>query len=135
MSKKTVDETVFEAAAQLFALLATPIRLKIICAVCEDEKTVNELLLEVPTTQPNMSQHLRQLYRSGVLAKRREGIQIVYSLQSERVAILCRAVCEQIQLELKPNSALSNADRLLARIGPVHGAVERSRLAAVARSD
>jgi ArsR family transcriptional regulator len=38
------QDKVFETAAQLFALLATPMRLKIISALCEQEKNVSELL-------------------------------------------------------------------------------------------
>ena len=109
----TEQDAVFESAAELFAVLSTPIRLKIISAVCEREKNVSELLAEIDTTQPNMSQHLATLYRSGVLAKRREGTQIYYRLQSERVATLCRAVCTQVAIELGPDADLKPSDRLV----------------------
>ena len=105
-------DSVFESAAELFALLSTPIRLKIISAVCNGEKNVSELLEAIDTTQPNMSQHLSTLYRSGVLTKRREGTQIYYRLQSERVAMLCRAVCTQVAIELDAGHDLPAADRL-----------------------
>jgi DNA-binding transcriptional ArsR family regulator len=105
-------DAVFESAAELFSLLATPIRLKIISAVCNGEKNVSELLAAIETTQPNMSQHLATLYRSGVLTRRREGTQIYYRLQSERVATLCRAVCTQVAIELDGAQELPPAERL-----------------------
>jgi len=71
-------------------------RLRIIKCLCESEKNVSELLLEVDTTQPNMSQHLNTLYVSGVLAKRREGVQIYYRIADQRVANLCKVVCTQV---------------------------------------
>jgi DNA-binding transcriptional ArsR family regulator len=107
------QDRVFESAAELFAMLATPVRLKIISAVCQQEKNVSELLAMIDTTQPNMSQHLATLYRSGVLAKRREGTQIYYRLQSERVAVLCRAVCTQVAIELESGPEIEPADRLV----------------------
>jgi ArsR family transcriptional regulator len=107
------QDRVFETAAELFAILATPVRLKIISAVCQDEKNVSELLELIDTTQPNMSQHLGTLYRSGILAKRREGTQIYYRLQSERVATLCRAVCTQVAIELDSVDDIDSSDRLL----------------------
>jgi len=107
------EDRVFESAAELFSVLATPIRLKIISAVCQQERNVSELLALIPTTQPNMSQHLATLYRSGVLARRREGTQIYYRLQSERVATLCRAVCTQVAIELDGAEAVDHADRLV----------------------
>jgi DNA-binding transcriptional ArsR family regulator len=107
------QDRVFESAAELFGVLSTPVRLKIISAVCEQEKNVTELLALVNTTQPNMSQHLATLYRCGVLAKRREGTQIYYRLQSERVATLCRAVCTQIAIELDGDAKVEPSDRLV----------------------
>jgi ArsR family transcriptional regulator len=113
LDSKANEDRVFESVAELFAILSTPIRLKIISAVCQREKNVSELLAEIDTTQPNMSQHLNTLYRSGVLAKRREGTQIYYRLQSERVATLCRAVCTQVAIELDGDAPIQPTDRLV----------------------
>jgi DNA-binding transcriptional ArsR family regulator len=106
------DDQVFESAAELFGLLSTPVRLKIISAVCNGERNVSDLLAQIDTTQPNMSQHLSTLYRAGVLGKRREGTQIFYRLQSERVATLCRAVCTQVAMELDGDDSVPPAERL-----------------------
>lgn len=103
---------VFELAAELFAVLATPMRLRILSALCESEKSVTQLLGEIDTTQPNLSQHLAVLYRTGVLAKRREGTQVIYRVQSEKAVALCRSVCTQIAIELEEPGAVSLADRL-----------------------
>ena len=112
MEDADTQDRVFESAAQLFALLATPMRLKIISAVCEKEKNVSELLALIDTTQPNMSQHLATLHRRGVLSRRREGAQIYYRLQSERVATLCRAVCTQVAIEMDSDGEIDVSDRL-----------------------
>lgn len=108
----TQSDAVFESVAELFALLSTPVRLKIIGALCHGEKNVTQLLAEIDTTQPNMSQHLATLYRAGVLGRRREGTQIFYSLQSEKVATLCRAVCTQVAVELDGDASVPSTERL-----------------------
>jgi ArsR family transcriptional regulator len=113
MTPQSTEDRVFDSVAELFAVLSTPIRLKIISAVCNGEKNVSQLLAQIDTTQPNMSQHLSTLYRSGVLAKRREGTQIYYRLNSERVASLCRAVCTQVAIELDGGQDLPASDRLV----------------------
>ena len=113
MEDSDMTDRVFESVAELFAVLSTPIRLKIISAVCQNEKSVSELLSEIDTTQPNMSQHLSTLYRCGVLAKRRKGTQMYYRLQSERVATLCRAVCTQVAIELDGDVPLPPSERLV----------------------
>jgi ArsR family transcriptional regulator len=113
MDPKKAEDQVFDSVAELFSVLSTPIRLKIISAVCQGEKNVSELLSMIDTTQPNMSQHLSMLYRSGVLSKRREGTQMYYRLQSERVATLCRAVCTQVAIELDSDAPIAPNDRLV----------------------
>jgi ArsR family transcriptional regulator len=117
--KAAADESdvVFDSAAELFRLLATPIRLKIISALCGNEKNVSQLLAEIDTTQPNMSQHLATLHRAGVLARRRDATQIYYRIGSERAATLCRAVCMQIAVEFDGDVEIPPAQRL-APLGP-----------------
>ena len=92
-------DEVFEAAAEVFRVMSAPMRLKIISSLCNGEKNVTQLLEEIATTQPNMSQHLNTLYQSGVIGKRREGVQIFYRIINDRVVTLCRAVCTQIAIE------------------------------------
>ncbi len=103
---KAEQGRVFELAAELFAVLATPMRLRVLSALCEREKSVNELLAEIDTTQPNLSQHLAVLYRTGVLAKRKEGTQVIYRVHSEKAVALCRSVCTQIAIELDEPGAV-----------------------------
>jgi ArsR family transcriptional regulator len=105
------SDVVFDSAADLFRLLSTPIRLKIISALCGHEKNVSQLLAEIETTQPNMSQHLATLHRAGVLARRRDATQIYYRIGSERAASLCRAVCMQIATEVDAEVDLAPAER------------------------
>ncbi len=107
---------VFELAAELFGVLATPMRLRILSALCDQEKSVSQLLLEIDTTQPNLSQHLNLLYRSGILARRKEGTQVIYRVQSEQAVTLCRTVCTQIAIEMDEPSAVPASERLSPRI-------------------
>jgi len=93
------SDQIFELAAEVFRVMSAPMRLKIISSLCNGEKNVSELLREIETTQPNMSQHLNTLYQAGVLGKRREGVQIYYRIINDRVVTLCRAVCTQIAIE------------------------------------
>jgi ArsR family transcriptional regulator len=109
---------VFELAAELFGVLATPMRLRILSALCDQEKSVSQLLSEIDTTQPNLSQHLNVLYRTGVLAKRKEGTQVIYRVQSEQAVNLCRTVCTQIAIEMDEPSAVPSGQRLSPRMLP-----------------
>ena len=93
------DDSVFESAAELFRAMAAPVRLKIISVLCNGEKIVTELLADITTTQPNMSQHLNTLYQAGILGRRREGVSIYYFITNEKVVQMCRSVCLQMAIE------------------------------------
>ena len=89
------SDRVFEIAAELFGLLSAPTRLRIVCKLREGEKNVGELLDLVGVSQPNISQHLGMLYRGGIVGRRRSGSQVYYRIASERVLLLCDAVCAE----------------------------------------
>jgi DNA-binding transcriptional ArsR family regulator len=99
--KAAEDEmlAVFEKAAELFAVLSTPIRLRIISELCQGEKSVGQLLDHVGLAQPNMSQHLNIMYRAGIVGKRRQGAQMIYRIADESAVGVCRAVCTQVAME------------------------------------
>lgn len=111
---QTADEAqrVYEVAAELFALMATPLRLRIISSLCSGEKNVGALVDELGSSQPNLSQHLATLYRAGILSKRRDGNQVWYAVCNPKAVSLCRAVCTQIAIEFDDPAAVPPAERL-----------------------
>lgn len=88
-------DRVFETAAELFGLLSTPTRLRIVCQLCEGEKNVGDLIALLGASQPNISQHLGVLYRGGIVGRRRAGSQIYYRIVSQRVMLLRDVVCNE----------------------------------------
>ena len=88
-------DRVFETAAELFGLLSTPTRLRIVCSLCEGEKNVGDLMHLIRVSQSNISQHLGVLYRGGILGRRRAGSQVFYRVVSQRVLLLREVVCAE----------------------------------------
>ncbi len=80
-------------AAQLFALLSTPTRLRIVCQLCDGEMNVGALMRCVGVSQSSMSQQLGVLYRGGVVGRRRDGAHVYYRIVSPRVMMLRDTVC------------------------------------------
>ena len=99
------DETdgVYDKAAELFAVLSTPIRLRIISELCQGERNVGQLLDQIGVSQPNRSQHLNIMYRSGILGKRRQGAQMFYRIADEKAVVVCRAMCTQVAIDAAVN--------------------------------
>lgn len=105
MSKTDEADVIYAAAAELFGVIATPMRLKIIAALCQGERNVSELLEHIDCTQPNMSQHLAALYRAGVVSRRKDGASVYYAIKNEQVVTICRAVCTQVAIDRDEDGA------------------------------
>ncbi|KQV81799.1 sulfite-sensing transcriptional repressor BigR [Rhizobium sp. Root1220] len=88
-----------EEVAGLLKTLAHPGRLRLVCTLVESEFSVGELEEKVDIHQPHLSQHLTWLRKAGLVATRREGKQIFYSLTEEKAAQLVNALytifCEE----------------------------------------
>jgi DNA-binding transcriptional ArsR family regulator len=82
----------FERAAEVFSLLSTPSRLRLLGALCEGEKCVGDLAEATGLPQPTVSQQLSLMFRAGLLARRREGVQVHYRVDEKTRGFLCRAV-------------------------------------------
>ena len=84
-------------AAEFLRLMANENRLAILCALGEGARSVGELAELLGASQPNVSQHLAKLKSLQLVAARREGTTIRYSLASKDVsaiiAILHRRYC------------------------------------------
>jgi len=107
LTDKDPSMRVFERAAELFGLLSTPVRLRIVSALCQGERNVTELRELIDVSQPNISQHLTMLYRSGAVAKRRQGSQVFYRIADEYSGLVCRAVASQVAGETFSDICLS----------------------------
>lgn len=91
------QDQVFERAAELFALMSTPVRLRIVRELLEGEKNVSQLIDSVGASQPNLSQHLATLYRCGLLSRRRDGVHVLYRIAGDRLDVLAEWMAVQMQ--------------------------------------
>jgi DNA-binding transcriptional ArsR family regulator len=66
--------------AEVFKAMGHPLRLGVIEFLRDGEKCVCEIVEHVGTGISNMSKHLSVLKKAGVVADRREGLKIMYSL-------------------------------------------------------
>jgi DNA-binding transcriptional ArsR family regulator len=74
------SEPLVQLVTQRLALLGDPTRVQLLILLEQREQSVQELSDAVITTPQNVSRHLGILYRSGIVARRREGTSVYYSL-------------------------------------------------------
>lgn len=89
-----MDETqaVFDRVARYFGLLSDPTRLRILSCLCNQERTVGEIVDIIGLSQPNISRHLGILFEAEVIDKRRAGTSIFYRVIDPDFMDICRTV-------------------------------------------
>ncbi len=81
-------------AEALLSLLANRHRLMVMCHLIDGEKTVTELLVLGELGQSALSQHLGKLRDAHLVATRRQGQKIHYSIASKQAQLLIETLCE-----------------------------------------
>jgi ArsR family transcriptional regulator len=95
MAKQIPDEFL-DLMAEKFRMLADPTRLAILRALMAGERSVSQVIDETGRNQANVSKHLRMLAEAGMVARRKEGLQVFYQIADRLVERLCELVCESI---------------------------------------
>lgn len=86
MARTNERPALFDHAARVISALDSQQRLQIVLKLAERDHVVHELVESLGKSQPLISQHLRVLKRSGLVTSARAGREVVYTLNSPKVA-------------------------------------------------
>jgi DNA-binding transcriptional ArsR family regulator len=89
-----------EQVADRFKVLAEPLRLQLMNALRDQERTVTELVELTGAGQANVSRHLALLHRHGLVNRRKEGLHVYYRIADPRIFELCELVCGSLEEDL-----------------------------------
>ena len=81
-----------ETACRMLKELGHPVRLSIVCTLCEGECCVNDLMDRLGLRQANLSQHLGRLRAAKLVKGRRNANRVYYSVASDEADSLIRAL-------------------------------------------
>jgi DNA-binding transcriptional ArsR family regulator len=85
-----------ERIARHFRLLGEPLRLRILEAVCDRPRTVNDIVATVGATQANVSRHLSLLAAADILTRDKRGQRVYYGMKDPLTLKVCALVHEQL---------------------------------------
>jgi rhodanese-related sulfurtransferase/DNA-binding transcriptional ArsR family regulator len=92
MSRASPKSTLFTQFAAVAKSLAHPHRLEILEQLAQGERSVDVVAARTGLSVANTSQHLQQMRRAGIVAARREGKFILYTLADDAVLDLVSAL-------------------------------------------
>jgi rhodanese-related sulfurtransferase/DNA-binding transcriptional ArsR family regulator len=107
MKGREFKDAVFEQFARVAAAFASPKRIEIIDVLAQGERNVETLAAETGLSVANTSRHLQVLKASGLVASRKEGLQVFYRLADPKVLAGYRV------LRLLAEERLAELDRLV----------------------
>lgn len=102
----TIPDELLDRVAEKFRMLGDPTRLSILRALLAGEKNVGTVVAETGQNQANVSKHLKMLAEARMVRRRKEGLQVFYSVGDPLIEKLCRLVCGTVVEE-----AQSEVDR------------------------
>ena len=109
--KMPLPDDALDLVARRFAVLAEPMRLRLIQALFAGEKSVNTLVAATGGTQANISRHLQTLTQAHVLSRRKEGLQVFYAIADPSIFKLCELVCGSLEKSLAKQAGAFGSER------------------------
>lgn len=86
--------------AERFKIFSEPMRLRLLYALMDGERTVTELVAETGGLQANVSKHLGMLLDAGVVGRRKQGLNAYYAITDPTIYELCDLVCNSLEHRL-----------------------------------
>jgi ArsR family transcriptional regulator len=111
-----VVDRIVELHAEICRILGSAVRIRILGALRDGEKTVGELTEALAVNQANVSQHLAVLRQKRVVTARKVGTKVHYAVSNRKVIQACDLMRQALLEQLKEEGELTKA---LGRRSPV----------------
>lgn len=96
----------YERQAALCKALAHPNRIQLLDLVAKGERACADLQKQLGLSKANLSQHVSQLRRAGMIVTRRQGKQLFCSIAMPEVKEACQMIRNVLKLQLRNNNRL-----------------------------
>ncbi len=93
MQLAQLNELALQHIAALLKALGDPMRLRILQVLHRGEASVTDITTAVNGQQPNISKHLQNLAKAGLVQSRKDGLQTLYRVNGKPVDQLCTTIC------------------------------------------
>ena len=104
MDKKSRE--LYRLKAELVQAAAHPLRLAIIDHLRAGERCVGDLAEALGAERSNVSRHLAVMVKAGLLASRKGGLNVFYSLRTPCILKFLRCVTDVLRERLKSSKAV-----------------------------
>lgn len=100
-STKPIPEAALGEISAYFQVLSEPLRLRLLSLLREGEHSVGDLAHGVQSSIANVSRHLSQMAKHGLIARKSVGTSVYYTINDPLVFELCELVCDKLLQRLQ----------------------------------
>ena len=104
-----LNERILQLEADFLKALAHPTRLRILEFLRDGEHCVCELTEHLELVQANVSQHLAVLKRQDIISSRKDGLQVIYSVNYPQIFDLLDSVKKVLKQQASATAKLLDA--------------------------
>jgi DNA-binding transcriptional ArsR family regulator len=101
-----LPEVLVDLIARRVHVIGEPMRIRLLDRLRDGEATVHDLAEGTGASQQNVSKHLAVLHEAGIVARRKDGVHVVYRVVDEGVYELCESVCGSVQRQVVELNAI-----------------------------
>src|SRR5215217_1202856 len=95
-----LPEALVELIAQRFRVIGEPMRIRLLDALRDGPKTINELTEALGASQQNVSKHIGVLVQAGIVGREKDGNRVRCFIADEYVFALCELVCGGLRAQV-----------------------------------
>jgi ArsR family transcriptional regulator len=106
-AKRSRENEIFERQVLICKAFANPTRLRILDLIALGPWSASELQQELSISKANLSQHMTVLKAAGVVATRREGKQVYFSLAIPEVKRACHLIRDVLRAQIRSERRLA----------------------------
>lgn len=100
------DDRLISLQADVIQAIGQPIRLAIVYLLADGELCVCDIAERVGAERSNVSRHLSQLLKAGVLDVRKDGLKMIYSLRTPCVLRFLSCITDVVHEKLSADVAV-----------------------------
>lgn len=100
------QDRLFELHAEVCKALSNPVRLRVINELQDKEMTVGALAKKLGIRQAHLSQHLAVLRQRGVVASRKDGVNVYYCIANPKIIKACNLMRAVLMENLQKDQSI-----------------------------
>ena len=100
------EKLLFQKQAKIVKAISHPLRIAIINFLKDGEQCVCNIAKHIGSEQSNVSRHLSIMVNAGLLSFRKEGLKVIYKLQTPCVLDFLKCVTKCLKEQTKENKKL-----------------------------